>query len=263
MLLSPAIGVTPLAVLAGWQARFSMLPGFEKTAWESIMPEFDPYRYKSFAVNAGDQIYLLTEQIRTYIDRLDEGKGIHGFPQTLAFQSVVDATVSAPDLVADFFLRMADEDHELVLFDINRSAEVEPVLVADPEAETRALVENRDLPFTLTFLTNAASATESLTIMQKRANTDSVIKTPTGLAWPDGVFALSHSSVPFPPDDSVYGVEADLEHPGIHLGKIDMLGETGLLLFSADEVIKLRYNPFHSYMVEQVKEFMESDRDGV
>ena len=157
ILLSPAIGVTPLAALAGWQAKFSVLPGFEKTAWESILPEFDPYRYKSFAVNAGDQIYRLTVQINRLINRLDDGQGIHGFPEVIAFQSVVDATVSTPDLISGLFDHLSGEGHELVLFDINRSAEVEPVLVQNPEAATRALLENRTLPFTLTFLSNTSS----------------------------------------------------------------------------------------------------------
>jgi alpha-beta hydrolase superfamily lysophospholipase len=260
ILLSPAIGVTPLAALAGWQAKLSVLPGFEKTSWESILPEFDPYRYKSFAVNAGDQIYRLTLQINSLINRLDNGEGLHGFPQVIAFQSVVDATVSTPELVSGLFDHLAGEGHELVLFDINRSAEVEPVLVQNPEAATRALLENRTLPFTLTFLSNTASQTSRLSIYQKPANSDVVTEAASDLEWPDGVFALSHSSIPFPPDDSVYGAEADPGHPGIHLGRIDIQGETGVLLFSAEEVIKLRYNPFHSYMLERIRTFVSDDR---
>jgi len=260
ILLSPAIGVTPLAVLAGWQAKLSVLPGFEKTAWESILPEFDPYRYKSFAVNAGDQIYRLTVQLNQLINRLDNGEGIQGFPEVIAFQSVVDATVSTPHLVSGLFDHLAGQGHELVLFDINRSAEVEPVLIQNPEAATRALLENRTLPFTLTFLSNTSSQTSRLSIYQKLANSDEVTEAPSDLEWPDGVFALSHSSLPFPPNDSVYGAEADPGHPGIHLGRIDIQGETGVLLFSADEVIKLRYNPFHSYMLERIRTFVSDDR---
>lgn len=260
ILLSPAIGVTPLAALAGWQAKLSVLPGFEKTAWESILPEFDPYRYKSFAVNAGDQIYRLTLQIDRMINRLDNDEGIHGFPQVIAFQSVVDATVSTPDLVSGLFDHLADEGHELVLFDINRFAEVEPVLVQNPEAATRALLENRTLPFTLTLLSNTSAETSHLSIRQKPANSDAVTEAASDLEWPDGIFALSHSSIPFPPDDSVYGADADPDHPGIHLGRIDIQGETGVLLFSADEVIKLRHNPFHSYMTRRVQAFVENAR---
>ncbi|KPJ95887.1 MAG: hypothetical protein AMJ53_01840 [Gammaproteobacteria bacterium SG8_11] len=256
ILLSPAIGVSSLAVLAVWQARFSMLPGFEKSAWDSILPEFDPFKYKSFAVNAGDQIYRLTVEISDLVNRLDKGKGIEGFPKVIAFQSVVDATVSTPVLVSGLFNHLADEGHELVLFDINRYAEVESVLIDNPEAATRALLANRTLPFTLTLLTNESTETRSLLIKQKQTNSDVVTETPLELEWPGGVFSLSHSSIPFPPDDSVYGAEADPKHPGIHLGRINVLGETGVLLFSADEVIKLRYNPFHSYMVQRVREIV-------
>lgn len=259
ILLSPAIGVSPLAALAVWQAGFSTLPGFEKSAWDSILPEFDPYKYKSFAVNAGDQIYRLTLEINKLVNKLDKGGegGIQKFPKVIAFQSVVDATVSTPALVSGLFDHLADEGHELVLFDINRYAEVEPVLVSNPEAETRALLKNRTLPFTVTFLTNESKQTRRLMVKQKRANSDVVTENPLELDWPRGVFSLSHSSIPFPPDDPVYGAKADPKYPGIHLGRINVLGETGVLLFSADEVIKLRYNPFHSYMVERIEEFVK------
>lgn len=256
ILLSPAIGVSPLAALAVWQARFSTLPGFEKSAWDSILPEFDPFRYKSFAVNAGDQIYRLTLEINKLVNKLDKGGGIQRFPKVIAFQSVVDATVSTPALVSGLFDHLADEGHELVLFDINRYEEVEPVLVSNPEAATRALLKNRTLPFTVTFLTNESKQTRRLMVKQKRANSDVVTESPLELEWPRGVFSLSHSSIPFPPDDPVYGAKADPKYPGIHLGRINALGETGVLLFSAEEVIKLRYNPFHSYMVQRVKEFV-------
>jgi alpha-beta hydrolase superfamily lysophospholipase len=256
ILMSPAIGVSPLAALAVWQAKFSAVPGFEKSAWDSILPEFDPFKYKSLAVNAGDQIYRLTLQINKLVKRLDKGQGIPRFPKVLAFQSVVDATVSTPALVSGFFNHLAAEGHELVLFDINRFAEVEPVLVSNPVATTAALLNSRTLPFTLTFLTNISTDSRNIAVKQKPANSDSVTENPLELVWPRGVFSLSHTALPFPPDDSVYGAEANPKHKGIHLGRINVLGETGVLLFSANEVIRLRYNPFYSYMEQRVKEFV-------
>jgi alpha-beta hydrolase superfamily lysophospholipase len=260
VLLSPAIGVSPLAALAVWQARLSTLPGMEKAAWDSILPEFDPYKYKSFAVNAGDQIYQLTLAINKLVRQLDTGKGISGLPKILAFQSVVDATVSTPALVSSFYNHLADEGHELVLFDINRYAEVEPVLISNPEATTAALLKNKTLSFTLTFLTNISKDSRNLGVKQKPANSDIVTEKPLQLVWPRGVFSLSHSAIPFPPDDPVYGAEADPKRRGIHLGRINVLGEQGVLLFSADEVIRLRYNPFYSYLEQRVKEFVTQQR---
>ncbi|MDD1650738.1 MAG: alpha/beta fold hydrolase [Methylococcaceae bacterium] len=63
VLLSPAIGVSPAAALAVWQSRLALIPGLEKLAWNSLAPEYDPYKYASFAVNAGDQVYQLTRVI--------------------------------------------------------------------------------------------------------------------------------------------------------------------------------------------------------
>ncbi|WP_455208513.1 alpha/beta hydrolase [Kaarinaea lacus] len=256
ILLSPAIGVSPLAAFAIWQARLSMLPGLEKLAWDSIQPEFDPFKYKSFAVNAGDQIYQLTVAISKHIKRLDQGKGVENFPSVLAFQSVVDATVATPALVSGLFDRLAAQGHELVLFDINRNAEAEPIMVSHPEAATMKLLENRSLPFLLTVVTNISKDTNEVIVKQKLASSESVINQSLNLKWPDNIFSLSHTALPFPPDDPVYGAEAKPNQSGLHLGRIDLLGEKGLLLVPADELIRLRYNPFYSYMEQRIKEFV-------
>ncbi len=49
VLLSPAIGVTPMAAFAVWQGRIGHWLGLEKLAWTSIAAEYDPYKYNSFA----------------------------------------------------------------------------------------------------------------------------------------------------------------------------------------------------------------------
>lgn len=50
ILLSPAIGLQPVARLAKFQLGLSRLPGLKKMAWESVSPEYDPYKYNSFVV---------------------------------------------------------------------------------------------------------------------------------------------------------------------------------------------------------------------
>jgi esterase/lipase len=261
ILLSPAIGVSPLAALAEWQSNLSRLPGLEKLAWDSIEPEYDPFKYKSFAINAGEQIYKLTVAIDKKFARLGEGKGVENFPRVLAFQSVVDATVTTPALVSGLFDRLAAEGHELVLFDINRNAEAEPILVSNPEAATRKLLENRSLPFMLTVITNSSKDTNDVMLYRKLANSENVVSESLNLKWPDHIFSLSHTALPFPPDDPVYGAEAKPDQSAIHLGRIDLLGEKGLLLISSDEMIRLRYNPFYSYIEQRVKEFVSVKAD--
>ncbi|HSL41668.1 MAG TPA: alpha/beta hydrolase, partial [Desulforhopalus sp.] len=57
ILISPAIGLHPVAGLAGIKNWLSVLPGLGHLAWLSIHPEFDPYKYNSFATNAGNQVF--------------------------------------------------------------------------------------------------------------------------------------------------------------------------------------------------------------
>ena len=137
VLISPAIGVTSVAALAVWQARLGHLLGLDKLAWNSILLEYDPFKYNSFAVNAGDQVYRLTAEIQRQLDGLSTTGLLQRLPPILAFQSVVDATVSTPALVEGLFGRLPAGDHELVLFDINRLAESREPVAQGPESGHR------------------------------------------------------------------------------------------------------------------------------
>ena len=63
VLLSPAIGINPLAGLAGAKDALSKIPGLERFAWVSIEPEFDPYKYNSFPANGGAQVHRITRAV--------------------------------------------------------------------------------------------------------------------------------------------------------------------------------------------------------
>ncbi len=115
-LISPAIGVTPLAALAVWQARIGHLLGLDKLAWSDIRPEYDPYKYGSFAVNAGDQVYRLTVEVQSRLAALAAAGRLDRVPPIIAFQSMVDATVSTRALIQGLFARLHHGRHELVLF---------------------------------------------------------------------------------------------------------------------------------------------------
>src|SRR5690606_19109863 len=54
VLVSPEIGVSRLARFARTQARLGRLLGLEKLAWNDLSPEYDPFKYGSFAINAGN-----------------------------------------------------------------------------------------------------------------------------------------------------------------------------------------------------------------
>src|SRR6185436_3050640 len=207
----------------------SHLPGLGKLAWLSIDPEIDPYKYSSFATNAGSQIYKVTKRIGERIDRLGAAGPIKGFPRTVVFQSVADATVSAPAVVRVFLGRLAPEGHALVAFDVNRRAEAEPLLLPGARLPAERLLTEPGLPFDVTLLTNAGPDSRALVARRRAAMQAEVIDEPTGLEWPAGIFSLSHLALPVPPDDPIYGATRP-EHPTrIYLGRVELLGENGLL----------------------------------
>ena len=71
-----------------------------------MLPEYDPWKYGSFALNAGKQAYRITQQIQQQISAQQAAGTLDRMPPILAFQSVVDATVTAPALVHNLFERL-------------------------------------------------------------------------------------------------------------------------------------------------------------
>jgi alpha-beta hydrolase superfamily lysophospholipase len=259
VLLSPAIGVTPAAALAIWQARLGHLLGFEKLAWNAIVPEYDPFKYGSFAVNAGDLVYRLTSRIQEALTRMSGSRNTAHFPPVLAFSSVVDATVSTPALVEGLFERLGAGDHELVLFDVNRMAEAEPIMKEDPTGTVRSLQDNPELTFTLTLVTNEGSRSRRVVSRTKRPGSTEMTESDLGLSWPDDVYSLSHVALPFPPDDPLYGGQPLEKSPGIRLGNIALRGERGVLQIPASDMLRLRWNPFYPYVEARALAFLRLD----
>jgi alpha-beta hydrolase superfamily lysophospholipase len=255
VLLSPEIGITRLAALAVWQERLGHVLGLGKLAWNSILPEYDPFKYQSFALNAGKQAYRLTAEVQSQITRLGPAGALERLPPLLAFQSVVDATVSAPALVEGLFARLPASGHELVLFDINRFTEIEAILKGDPREKVLGLLRNADLGFAITIVSNASEESLKVVLFQKRPGAGAVTESPLALAWPTDVYSLSHVALPFPADDPLYGSGVDDESPGIQIGSFALRGERGVLQISAADMLRLRWNPFHTYVEQRLLEF--------
>ncbi|MEA3275161.1 MAG: alpha/beta fold hydrolase [Pseudomonadota bacterium] len=259
VLLSPAIGVTSVAALAVWQARLGHLLGLEKLAWNAILPEYDPYKYGSFAVNAGDVVYRLTNQIQEGLDASGSTGKLEHFPSLLAFSSIVDATVSTPTLVEGLFERIPAGDHELVLFDINRMAEMEPIMKSDPIGIVQALRDDPDRAFTLSLVTNTDAKRRNVVARTKHPRGAEIIELDLGLSWPKDVYSLAHVALPFPPEDPLYGGRPTEKSPGIHLGDIALRGERGVLQIPASDMLRLRWNPFYPYVEARVLAFLGLD----
>lgn len=256
VLLSPAIGVSSAAVLAVWQARLGHLLGLEKLAWNAIVAEYDPFKYSSFAVNAGDVVYRLTRHIQSRLEALSGTGKLAGFPPVLAFSSVVDATVSAPALVSGLFERLPAGGHELLLFDINRVAAIEPILKVDPIAAVLALRDQPGRRFTLSVVGNENDSSRRVVVRSARPGEAASSETALGLAWPDEVYSLAHVALPFAPDDPVYGGRPLGKSPGVHLGDLALRGERGVLQIPASDMLRLRWNPFYPYLESRILAFV-------
>ena len=254
-LLSPEIGLTKVAALAIWQARLGTFLGLDKLAWNGLMPEYDPFKYGSFAVNAGDVAYRITIEIQRRITELDQNGKLKNLAPILAFSSIVDATVSAPDLVNGLFSRIPQGGHELVLFNINGVADIEPILKWDPAEMFEALQKIQDRAFTLSLVTNKNALSTEVVLASLAPGGDDSVYTELGLSWPDDVYSLTHVALPFPPEDSLYGGQGNSESPGIHLGDIALRGERGVLHIPPSEMLRLRWNPFYPFLEDKVLEF--------
>jgi hypothetical protein len=73
------------------------------------------------------------------------------------------------------------------------------------------------------------------------------------LAWPRGLFSLSHLALPFPVEDGLYGLAPDAhDNFGLRLGALAPRGESGVLVMSLDSLLRVTSNPFVPYLRERV-----------
>jgi alpha-beta hydrolase superfamily lysophospholipase len=254
VLLSPMIGVHPLAALARISGTLGALPYFEKSRWQDVMPEYIPFKYNSFPIHAAAQSHRLTSTVQTDLRRAADSGRLAGLPPLLTFQSLVDSTVSTPDLLGKLYAPLPANGSELVLFDLNRTATVRPFLKAAHDTTIDALLRNPDRRYRLTWVTNTSD--ETLGVEERtalRGDTAARVR-PLGLTWPPQVYSLSHVALPFPTGDALYGSEPDPgEDYGLHLGLLSPRGEKAILSVPMDNFMRLYSNPFYPYLEERIR----------
>ncbi len=250
---SPAIGVSKAAPLAVWQSRFGYILGLPKLEWNSLNPEYDPFKYNSFAVNAGDQVYRLSNEVQQQFDTFEKHPSKKTFPPVLSFASIVDSTVSIPAVIDKLYNRLPKGDHTLVLFDINHNFSQNHLIKKAKSTQIQAL---RDTPihgnytFELISNINTKNRTVEQIIHHKKVN-------PLPYQWAKGLYSLSHLAIPMSPNDPLYGSKNAPKSPGIQLGHLALYGETGVLQTSTDILLRQRWNPFYNYTNERVLVFLE------
>jgi hypothetical protein len=258
VLISPAIGITPVAAVTPWLVRLSKLPGLEQVAWTTLLPEFDPFNYNAFSANASLQVHRMTRSATAQLQQLAAQGPIANFPATLVLLSVVDATVS-PDAAVDNLLgHLTAGSHALMLYDINRFAVTSPLLVTDRAALSDRLLSDPALPFELTLITNASPENRDVVALRKPPFTaESSSRETLDESWPRDAISLSHVDLPFPIDDPLYGRYPPEQSSEVFLGQLAVRGERGVLKVPAQWLLRLRHNPFYDYQEQRIVDWID------
>lgn len=265
ILLSPMIGITPFARFTWLVGLPSLIPGFEQSAWLSILPEFNPFKYNSMPVNAGQQSFNMTQKVQAGLERLQRDGRISDFPPVLTFQSVFDFTVSTPAVLNELYARLPRNGSELVLFDANFNLNNRLGAQVDDDARNDVLSHLPPLPrsFKTILLTNANDMTEQIIAQTIDAGGTSEYDMPLDLEYPMDVYSLSHIAIPFPMTDGLYGLTPDpADNFGIQTGVVNAWGEVTTFVVTVDPIIRMtsrmQSNPFFPFMISQIEKFTEA-----
>ena len=257
VLLSPMIGVSPAAGLAWWISRLGVVPYFEKANWLDVFPEYNPFKYNSFAANAGFQTGSLTRTIRNDLARIATNGRLEAIPPILTFQSVVDATVSTPAVVNTLYDRLPANGSELVLFDVNHISGIAVFMQPADRSLVESLLERAPRPYRRVVVTNRSADTREVETRTAEPGSLTVTRRELGLAWPPEVFSLTHVALPFAPDDPLYGFESSGAIPGLlPLGRLSPRGERDVLTIGADTLMRLSSNPFFPFVAERIGQWV-------
>jgi alpha-beta hydrolase superfamily lysophospholipase len=255
VLFAPMIGVTSVARFAGFFGWPAVLPRYAKAAWLGIVPEFNPFKYNSFPVNGARQSSLVARTLQRQIADAARNGRLDALAPVLTFQSVVDFTVSTRAIVDALYGQLPANGSELVLFDINRTASFGPLLPAQADTMLNRQMQPPPRNYTVTIVANESASSHQVVARTVRAGSTAETVVPLGLSYPSEVFSLSHLAIPFPIDDSLYGLRPDgrLDY-GVHLGALAARGERGLLVVSMDSLLRMSSNPFYPYVAERIDE---------
>ena len=255
ILISPMVGVTAFARFAGLAGLPAMFPAFAKAAWLSLLPEFNPFKYNSFPVNGARQSWRLTDALQRQIGALRRDGRLSALPPVITFQSVLDFTVSTRAIVTELYENLPANGSELVLFDINRNAKFGPLFRASAETKLAELVPPAVRKFRLSIVENAGEGSDEVRERVIEAGHTDERTSALGLTYPTGVYSLSHVALPFPLNDSLYGLEPEgLEDYGVQLGALPLRGERNALVVNIEALVRMSSNPFFPYLTRRLQE---------
>ena len=260
VMVSPMIGIGRLAAFARLMPLLGGIPYFEKSRWLDVQPEFNPFKYNSFPVNGVRQSWLLTGVVQAQLLHLGTIGRSGRLPPVLAFQSVLDGTVSTPAVVRNLFEQLPANGSELVLFDINRQGLLAPMFTASAEGLIDQLQPDDAHTYRLTVVGNLDAETAQVGERRLEPGQREPVLRPLALSYPATVYSLSHVALPFPMDDALYGLQPRQDEDyGIRIGTMVLHGERGGLSVAAEQLMRLGSNPFYGYLQGRVDEVVAAD----
>jgi hypothetical protein len=133
-----------------------------------------------------------------------------------------------------------------------------PLLRPAADTALARLLPSRARNYRTTIITNADVPSGEEVERSIAAGGVTEVDRPLGVAYPDGLYSLSHVALPFPMNDSLYGLTPDpAEDFGLHLGSLAPRGERDVLIASLDALLRASSNPFFPYMIERIDDGIE------
>ena len=218
--------------------------------------EYDPFKFMSFAVNAGDVVYQLALRNQSLLSGLTPLQR-EQIPAILSFQSVADATVSSAAVVSLLYQTLPQKGHELVLFDMNRTVINSKLMTNDPLPALLPTASD-NIHYRGTLIENINSETTQVQAREFgfRPQDESLSQIKhLPLYWPAGVYSLSHVALPFAENDGLYGMSSNEKLTRIQIGAAASRGERGVYSVPASEMLRQKWNPFFPYMMERIEQY--------
>ena len=197
--------------------------GLAQLGWTSVEREFDPFKYNSFAVNAGVQARRITLMVQAQLESLAKAGRMGEMPPILAFH--LQSEFHGGGASREARLEPLRGRDELVVFDINNLFEMRGLVSRPLRLET--LLTGTRHAYRMSMLTNRDP--RATIVHDRMANLDVVTSTETGLEWPATSIRWRTSPCRFRPGHPLYGAAATPNARRFNLGRIMLRGENGVL----------------------------------
>ena len=160
----------------------------------------------------------------------------------------------------DLYEKLPDNGSELVLFDVNHAGELEEYIQPRHKLLLKRAMNEGSGKYAVSVLTNRGENDPAVLELRQAAGIPGFVSRGLPYSWPEEVYSLTHVALPFPLNDEVYGLEsAEVDSGYPHLGRIQILGESGALILPPALLQRLRSNPFYGYIEERLEAVIDED----